>query len=180
MTGRLGPVLGTRPEYTHRTGTEPVHRPRSVDAQEGTMHESDVIAQTGIITPPEDTTWARSSSMSLDRLAPLIHELTACDLIYRGDDGAFLLRDDVQQLLEEHASLGPPGPVQVFVGRRCERCGRRTVTRLVAGGRLCAPCAEPDKSAPTMHNPPRGTDADQLPASDPSPQRPRRRHRRVS
>jgi hypothetical protein len=90
--------------------------------------------------PPPPNGWVRNASSSLERLAPLIHELIVWDLIYRGENGAFQLREDVQQLLEARLAGSPPGPAQVFVGRKCDRCGTVAVTRLIDGSRLCGPC----------------------------------------
>ena len=50
-----------------------------------------------------------SDPMRLDRLAPLIHQLLAWDLIYRTESGAFLLRDDVQERLQSHGGVAHAG-----------------------------------------------------------------------
>jgi hypothetical protein len=78
--------------------------------------------------------------MRLDRLAPLIHQLLAWDLIYRSDAGDFLLRDDVQERLQTMAEALTPATAEVYLGRRCESCGLVRVTRLVNGTRVCEPC----------------------------------------
>jgi hypothetical protein len=104
----------------------------------------------GELRPTRADGWVRDASSSLERLAPLIHELIAWDLIYRGETGAFQLREDVQQLLETRLAGSPPGPAQVFVGRKCERCGTVTVTRLIDGTRLCGRCTDAGGAAPPV------------------------------
>jgi hypothetical protein len=78
--------------------------------------------------------------MRLDRLAPLIHQLLAWDLIYRSEAGAFLLRDDVQERLQTMAESLTPATAEVYLGRKCPSCGLVRVTRLVNGTRVCEPC----------------------------------------
>src|SRR5665811_949238 len=77
----------------------------------------------------------------LDRLGPLLHELLTWDLVYRSESGAFLLRDDLQQRLDEMSLLQTRSTTQVYVGRPCEHCGVVAVTRLVDGTRACAACS---------------------------------------
>jgi hypothetical protein len=84
----------------------------------------------------------RNASTSLERLTPLIHELIVWDLIYRTDEGDFKLREDLQRLLAERIPVSPPSPPEVFVGRKCQRCLRMAVTRMVDGSRICGSCGE--------------------------------------
>ena len=84
----------------------------------------------------------------LERLAPLLHELVTWDLIYRSEAGTFLLRDDVQQRLEEMSAIPQPATAQVYVGRKCEVCGLVRVTRLVNGSRTCTACSGSTGAAP--------------------------------
>ena len=88
------------------------------------------------------TDWVRDASRPLERLAPLIHELVAWDLIYRSASGTYQLREDVQRHLQERSAVSPSGPAQVFVGRKCDVCGTVAVTRLVNGSRICGVCSE--------------------------------------
>ena len=84
----------------------------------------------------------------LDRLGPLLHELLTWDLVYRSESGAFLLRDDLQQRLDEMSLLQTRSTTQVYVGRPCEHCGVVAVTRLVDGTRACAACRESTHATP--------------------------------
>jgi hypothetical protein len=77
----------------------------------------------------------------LDQLVPLLHELVTWDLVRQGDDGSFVLRDDVQERLAILASDRPARSAQVYIGRKCERCARVTLTRMVDGSRVCASCS---------------------------------------
>ena len=77
----------------------------------------------------------------LDRLVPLLHELVAWDLVRRTDDGDFVLRDDVQERLAVLSSDRPNRAAQVYVGRKCERCERVALTRMVDGTRICSTCS---------------------------------------
>ncbi len=77
----------------------------------------------------------------LDRLVPLLHELVAWDLVRRADDGSFVLRDDVQERLAILSSERPNRSAQVYIGRKCERCERVTLTRMVDGTRICSTCS---------------------------------------
>ena len=83
----------------------------------------------------------------LERLSPLIHELLSRDLVYRADGGEFVLREDVQERLEELSAIPPPMP-QVYIGRKCEVCGSARVTRLVEGTRTCGDCSGSASGAP--------------------------------
>jgi len=54
--------------------------------------------------PPRVTSVVQESSdpgRRLERLAPLVHDLIAWDLVYKSESGTFLLRDDVQTRLRE-------------------------------------------------------------------------------
>ena len=105
----------------------------------------------GGLAPPPAALVARAVSdpgRRLDQIAPLIHELVAWDLVRRTESGAFVLKDDIQQRLQELAALQPTAVAQVFVGRPCQRCGAVGVTRLVDGTRICAECQAVPESAP--------------------------------
>ncbi|MGO8873750.1 MAG: hypothetical protein ACLQPH_20590 [Acidimicrobiales bacterium] len=77
----------------------------------------------------------------LERLTPLIHDLLTWELVRRSDTGRFELREDVQQRLEELSAGRSLHTADVYVGRRCERCGALAVTRLVGGMRTCSSCS---------------------------------------
>jgi hypothetical protein len=77
----------------------------------------------------------------LDRLAPLLHELIAWELVRRTESGAFEIPEDVQERLRHLSSLQTGSVAQVYVGRKCARCGSIRVTRLVDGLRLCSTCS---------------------------------------
>ncbi|HEY5110470.1 MAG TPA: hypothetical protein VII96_12765 [Acidimicrobiales bacterium] len=79
----------------------------------------------------------------LDLLVPLLHELVAWDLVQRGDDGSFVLRQDVQERLAALSADRPLRSAEVFVGRKCQVCGLVRLTRMVDGVRTCSPCATP-------------------------------------
>ncbi len=99
---------------------------------------------------------AADSARRLDRLAPLLHELLAWDLVRQTESGAFVIPDEVQERLSHLTSLQAGSIAQVYVGRKCGRCGSIRVTRMVEGVRLCSTCsaelaspsttAEPDNS----------------------------------
>jgi hypothetical protein len=76
----------------------------------------------------------------LDRLVPLLHALVAWDLVRRSEDGSFVLRDDVQERLAVLSSERPVRAAEVYIGRRCERCERVVLTRMVDGSRICSSC----------------------------------------
>ena len=76
----------------------------------------------------------------LDRLVPLLHEMVAWDLVHRSEDGSFVLREDVQERLDLLTAERPLRSAQVYVGRKCEACGRVCVTRMVDGARICSTC----------------------------------------
>jgi hypothetical protein len=79
--------------------------------------------------------------LRLDRLVPLLHELVAWELVHRAEDGRFVLRDDVQERLAALTSSRPDRAAQVYVGRKCERCARVALTRMVDGSRICSACS---------------------------------------
>jgi hypothetical protein len=81
-----------------------------------------------------------NAGQRLDRLSPLIHQLLAWDLIYRSEDGTYLLRDDVQQRLVAMEPTAATPTAEVYLGRRCQSCGSVRATRLVDGARVCEPC----------------------------------------
>jgi hypothetical protein len=84
---------------------------------------------------------AAESARRLDRLAPLLHELITWDLVRRTDSGRFEIPDEVQERLARLSTLPSGSIAQVYVGRKCGRCGLIRVTRMVDGVRLCAPCS---------------------------------------
>ena len=84
---------------------------------------------------------AADSARRLDRLAPLLHELLAWDLVRQTESGAFVIPDEVQQRLSHLTSLQSGSIAQVYVGRQCGRCGSIRVTRMVEGVRLCSTCS---------------------------------------
>ncbi len=84
---------------------------------------------------------ATESARRLDRLAPLLHELIAWDLVRRTDSGGFEIPEEVQERLAQLSSLQSGSIAQVYVGRKCGRCGSMRVTRLVDGVRLCSTCS---------------------------------------
>jgi hypothetical protein len=93
---------------------------------------------------PEDavsTGWVRDPGHSLERLAPLIHELIAWDLVYRSSSGSYQLREDIRKHLEDMSESSVSPTPQVFIGRKCEVCGSLRVTRLIEGVRTCAVCS---------------------------------------
>jgi hypothetical protein len=77
------------------------------------------------------------------RLRPLMHELMDCQLVERFAPGVWMLKGDVQGLLEDeyrgaHESRGN----RIFIGLRCELCGVRAITSLVDGRRTCSACTQ--------------------------------------
>jgi hypothetical protein len=76
----------------------------------------------------------------LDRLAPLIHQLLAWDLVTRTESGTYVLQDDVQERLQALSAVPAPATAQVYLGRKCETCGSVRATRMVEGARVCGPC----------------------------------------
>lgn len=103
---------------------------------------------------------ASEPARRLDRLAPLIHELIAWDLVHRSESGDYVLQDDVQTRLRELSALRPQPTAQVYIGRLCQRCGVVGVTRLVDNTHVCASCnrsAAIDASADPPSIPSEGT-----------------------
>ncbi len=84
---------------------------------------------------------AADSARRLDRLAPLLHELLAWDLVRQTESGTFVIPDEVQERLSHLTSLQSGTIAQVYVGRKCGRCGSIRVTRMVDGVRLCSTCS---------------------------------------
>jgi hypothetical protein len=84
---------------------------------------------------------AAEAARRLDRLAPLLHELLAWDLVRQTESGSFELPEEVQERLAHLTSLQNGSIAQVYVGRKCGRCGSMRVTRLVDGVRLCSTCS---------------------------------------
>ncbi len=109
---------------------------------------------------------ASESARRLDRLAPLIHELVAWDLVYRTDAGEFVLHDDVQHRLAELTALRHQPAAQLYIGRLCQRCGTVGVTRLLDGVHVCSACSLAERAEPALPVEP-----------DPSPTRPETRSR---
>lgn len=91
---------------------------------------------------------AAESARRLDRLAPLLHELIAWDLVRQTESGSFEIPEEVQERLSQLTSLQSGSIAQVYVGRKCGRCGSMRVTRMVEGVRLCSTCSA-EVSAPT-------------------------------
>jgi ribosomal protein L37AE/L43A len=84
---------------------------------------------------------AADSARRLDRLAPLLHELLAWDLVRQTESGSFVIPDEVQERLSHLTSLQTGSIAQVYVGRKCGHCGSIRVTRMVEGVRLCSSCS---------------------------------------
>lgn len=84
---------------------------------------------------------ARADRRTESRMPSLLHDLLDYHLVTRTGDGAWVLTDDVQRLLERQAAVASPKECRVFVGLRCEACGNRAVTRLTGGQRICDSCA---------------------------------------
>lgn len=102
----------------------------------------------------------------LEQVAPLIHELIAWDLVCRTGPGTFVLRDDVQERLEEFSIRQSRTTTQVYVGRPCERCGAIRITRIVGGVRVCTTCSASKDASQGL-----------VPSRTSSPERARRDHR---
>jgi hypothetical protein len=81
------------------------------------------------------------SARPLDRLAPLLHELLAWDLVRETEAGTFELPEDVQNRLRQLSGSRSGTIAEVYVGRKCGRCGSIRVTRMVDGVRLCSTCS---------------------------------------
>lgn len=96
---------------------------------------------------------ATESARRLDRLAPLLHELIAWDLVRRTESGGFEIPDEVQERLARLSSLQSGSIAQVYVGRKCGRCGSMRVTRMVDGVRLCSTCSA-EAAAPAVDTEP--------------------------
>jgi hypothetical protein len=96
---------------------------------------------------------AADSARRLDRLAPLLHELLAWDLVRQTESGAFVIPDEVQERLSHLTSLRSGSIAQVYVGRKCGRCGSIRVTRMVDGVRLCSTCSSELTSPSTTVEP---------------------------
>jgi len=84
----------------------------------------------------------------LDQLVPLLHDLVAWDLVRRDEDGSYVLRSDVQERLAMLSSDRPARDAQVYIGRKCERCQRVELTRMVDGSRICADCHQAALAGP--------------------------------
>jgi len=104
----------------------------------------------GPISPIADAESARR----LDRLAPLLHELIAWDLVRQTDTGAFEIPEDVQVRLRQLSALQNGSIAEVYVGRKCGRCGSMRVTRMVDGVRLCSTCSAEASAPPVPDEPP--------------------------
>jgi hypothetical protein len=96
---------------------------------------------------------AIEAARRLDRLAPLLHELIAWDLVRQTEDGNFELPEDVQERLRALTGLRSGSIAQVYVGRKCGRCGSIRVTRLVDGVRLCSTCRAEAAAPPPPEEP---------------------------
>ena len=96
---------------------------------------------------------AAESARRLDRLAPLLHELIAWDLVRQTESGAFEIPEEVQERLAQLTSLQSGSIAQVYVGRKCGRCGSMRVTRMVDGVRLCSTCSA-EVAAPSADSEP--------------------------
>jgi hypothetical protein len=96
------------------------------------------------------------SGRRLDRLAPLLHELIAWDLVRQTDAGAFEIPEDVQERLRRLSALQNGSIAEVYVGRKCGRCGSMRVTRMVDGVRLCSTCSAEVSAPPIPDEPPAG------------------------
>ena len=96
------------------------------------------------------------SARRLDRLAPLLHELIAWDLVRQTASGGFEIPEDVQERLRRLSALQNGSIAEVYVGRKCGRCGSMRVTRMVDGVRLCSTCSAEVSAPPTPDEPPAG------------------------
>ncbi len=108
---------------------------------------------------PVDALSAVESARRLDRLAPLLHELIAFDLVRRTESGGFEIPEEVQERLARLSSLQSGTIAQVYVGRKCDRCGSMRVTRMVDGVRLCATCSSEVSAPPEPTEPEAGKGA---------------------
>lgn len=99
---------------------------------------------------------AADSARRLDRLAPLLHELLAWDLVRQTESGAFVIPDEVQERLSHLTSLQAGSIAQVYVGRKCGGCGSIRVTRMVEGVRLCSACST-ERASPSIVAEPEAT-----------------------
>jgi ribosomal protein L37AE/L43A len=100
---------------------------------------------------------AAESARRLDRLAPLLHELIAWDLVRQTESGSFEIPEEVQERLAHLSSLQAGSIAQVYVGRKCGRCGSMRVTRMVDGVRLCSTCSA-EVAAPSIDAEPEAAD----------------------
>jgi ribosomal protein L37AE/L43A len=100
---------------------------------------------------------AAESARRLDRLAPLLHELIAWDLVRQTESGSFEIPEEVQERLAQLSSLQSGSIAQVYVGRKCGRCGSMRVTRMVDGVRLCSTCSA-EVAAPSVDTEPEAAD----------------------
>ncbi len=108
---------------------------------------------------PADPLSAAESARRLDRLAPLLHELLAWDLVRRTDSGGFEIPEEVQERLAQLSSLQSGTIAQVYVGRKCGRCGSMRVTRMVDGVRLCTTCSSEVSAPPAPSEPESGKES---------------------
>src|SRR5450755_1592976 len=77
----------------------------------------------------------------------------AWDLVRQTDTGAFEIPEDVQERLRRLSALQNGSIAEVYVGRKCGRCGSMRVTRMVDGVRLCSTCSA-EVSAPSADSEP--------------------------
>jgi hypothetical protein len=101
---------------------------------------------------------ASDAARRLDRLAPLLHELIAWDLVRQTESGSFEIPEDVQERLRRLSSLQSGSVAQVYVGRKCGRCGSMRVTRMVDGQRLCSSCSSEVGAPPPSEDTPAATE----------------------
>jgi ribosomal protein L37AE/L43A len=108
-----------------------------------TQYEQPPPGPEGSLEPIErlEAITASDAARRLDRLAPLLHELIAWDLVRQTESGSFEIPEDVQERLRRLSSLQSGSVAQVYVGRKCGRCGSMRVTRMVDGLRLCSSCS---------------------------------------
>jgi hypothetical protein len=115
---------------------------RACSNKEGPVIHVQAVSPTG--DPAEPTTIpvpiGFDHAQRLDRLAPLIHQLLAWDLVTRSESGTYVLQDDVQERLQAISAVPVPVTAQVYLGRKCETCGLVRATRMVDGARVCGPC----------------------------------------
>jgi hypothetical protein len=103
---------------------------------------------------PVSSITASDAARRLDRLAPLLHELIAWDLVRQTESGSFEIPEDVQERLRRLSSLQSGSVAQVYVGRKCGRCGSMRVTRMVDGLRLCSSCSSEVGAPPPSEDAP--------------------------